>query len=206
MLELFFWDVQIKSGCCFQDGYQYQNIFGPLVKLEADYDKKLKESQTQDNIEVRWDVGLNKKITAYFSMAKNDSDLRLMPGDELRLRYDSCWYKCRMTVASSCWLDLDDLFSRSYITYKINLWKAVLIFSSPKLKRNSNPCILIPDTWGTCKSHGRAWVTSSKWRTATTRTWASSSRATRAPLPPAPTTLSSTLSGSRPALTGCRRP
>ena len=64
-----------------------QNIFGPLVKLEADYDKKLKESQTQDNIEVRWDVGLNKKITAYFNMAKNDSDLRLMPGDELRLKY-----------------------------------------------------------------------------------------------------------------------
>jgi regulator of nonsense transcripts 1 len=57
------------------------------VKLEADYDKKLKESQTQDNIEVRWDVGLNKKITAYFNMAKNDSDLRLMPGDELRLKY-----------------------------------------------------------------------------------------------------------------------
>ena len=71
----------------YQDGYQYQNIFGPLVKLEADYDKKLKESQTQDNIECRWDVGLNKKITAYFSMAKNDGDLRLMPGDELRLRY-----------------------------------------------------------------------------------------------------------------------
>ena len=71
----------------YQDGYQYQNIFGPLVKLEADYDKKLKESQTQDNIEVRWDVGLNKKITAYLNMAKNDGGVRLMPGDELRIRY-----------------------------------------------------------------------------------------------------------------------
>ena len=30
----------------YEDAYQYQNIFGPLVKLEADYDKKLKESQT----------------------------------------------------------------------------------------------------------------------------------------------------------------
>jgi regulator of nonsense transcripts 1 len=28
---------------------------------------------------------LNKKITAYFNMAKNDCDLRLMSGDELRL-------------------------------------------------------------------------------------------------------------------------
>jgi hypothetical protein len=42
------------------------------VKLEADYDKKLKESQTQENIEVRWDVGLNKKTIAYFTLAKTD--------------------------------------------------------------------------------------------------------------------------------------
>ena len=54
----------------YEDAYQYQNIFGPLVKLEADYDKKLKESQTQDNIVVRWDVGLNKKQIAYFHFAK----------------------------------------------------------------------------------------------------------------------------------------
>lgn len=56
----------------YEDGYQYQNIFGPLVKLEADYDKRLKESQTQDNVDVRWDVGLNKKIIAYFTLAKSD--------------------------------------------------------------------------------------------------------------------------------------
>lgn len=71
----------------YEDGYQYQNIFGPLVKMEADYDKKLKESQTQDNIEVRWDIGLNKKIISYFTIAKSDTDMRLMHGDELRLRY-----------------------------------------------------------------------------------------------------------------------
>jgi hypothetical protein len=42
--------------------YQYHNIFAPLVKLEADYDKKMKESQSQDNVTVRqWDIGLNKK-------------------------------------------------------------------------------------------------------------------------------------------------
>lgn len=71
----------------YEDGYQYQNIFGPLVKLEADYDKRLKESQTQENVEVRWDVGLNKKTIAYFSLAKSDGDMKLMHGDELRLRY-----------------------------------------------------------------------------------------------------------------------
>ncbi|KAL7017145.1 hypothetical protein ACKWTF_010272 [Chironomus riparius] len=71
----------------YDDGYQYQNIFGPLVKLEADYDKRLKESQTQEGIEVRWDTGLNKKTIAYFTLAKIDSDMKLMHGDELRLRY-----------------------------------------------------------------------------------------------------------------------
>ena len=54
----------------YEDAYQYQNIFGPLVKLEADYDRKLKESQTQENIVVRWDVGLNKKRIAFFHFAK----------------------------------------------------------------------------------------------------------------------------------------
>ena len=42
------------------------------MKLEADYDKKLKESQTQDNIVVRWDTGLNKKKIAYFHFAKTN--------------------------------------------------------------------------------------------------------------------------------------
>ena len=44
-------------------------------------------TQTQDNIVVRWDIGLNKKRIAYFSFPKTNDDMRLMPGDELRLRY-----------------------------------------------------------------------------------------------------------------------
>ena len=60
----------MNYACRYDDAYQYQSIFGPLVKLEADYDKKLKESQTQDNIVVRWDVGLNKKKIAYFHLPK----------------------------------------------------------------------------------------------------------------------------------------
>ncbi|KAB0406646.1 hypothetical protein E2I00_018652 [Balaenoptera physalus] len=69
----------------YEDAYQYQNIFGPLVKLEADYDKKLKESQTQDNITVRWDLGLNKKRIAYFTLPKTDSDY----GDEIAIELRS---------------------------------------------------------------------------------------------------------------------
>ncbi|KAL7005337.1 ATP-dependent RNA helicase [Cystobasidiomycetes sp. EMM_F5] len=72
----------------YEDAYQYQNIFGPLVKIEADYDKKLKESQTQENIQVRWDMGLNQKRVAWFSLPKLEAgEVRLAVGDELRLKY-----------------------------------------------------------------------------------------------------------------------
>jgi len=61
----------------YEDAYQYQNIFGPLVKLEADYDRKLKESQTQANVAIRWDIGLNKKRLAHFQLPKTDSGNKL---------------------------------------------------------------------------------------------------------------------------------
>eukprot|EP00798_Chlamydomonas_sp_ICE-L_P030122 gene30122-35102_t len=48
----------------YEDVHQYQSVFKPLVKLEADYDKAMKEGQSRDNITVRWDWGLNKKRAA----------------------------------------------------------------------------------------------------------------------------------------------
>lgn len=54
----------------YEDAYQYQNILGPLVKLEADYDRRVKESKTQENVFVRWELGLNKKRVAYFNFSK----------------------------------------------------------------------------------------------------------------------------------------
>jgi len=61
----------------YEDAYQHQNIFAPLVKLEADYDKKTKESQTQTSMTVRWDMGLNKKRIAYFNFMKADNGIVL---------------------------------------------------------------------------------------------------------------------------------
>jgi len=59
-----------------------------LVKIEADYDKRLKEAQTQEGIVVRWDMGLNQKRTAWFNLPRLESgEVRLAVGDELRLRY-----------------------------------------------------------------------------------------------------------------------
>lgn len=72
----------------YEDAFQYQNILGPLVKIEADYDKKLKESQTQDNVTVRWDQGLNMRKVAWMSLPKLESgEVRLAVGDELKLIY-----------------------------------------------------------------------------------------------------------------------
>jgi len=71
----------------YEDAYQYQRIFAPLVKLEAAYDRRTKEAQVQQNVVVRWDVGLNKKRLAFFALPKLNEELKLMAGDELRLTF-----------------------------------------------------------------------------------------------------------------------
>lgn len=60
----------------YEDGYHYQNIMAPLVKLEADYDKSSKDSQGQDGLSVRWDQGLNKKRIAIFRYVLDPAHLR----------------------------------------------------------------------------------------------------------------------------------
>lgn len=52
----------------YEDGQQYQNIFSPLVALEAAYDRKIKESMSYPVSQVRWDIGLNKKLVASFNL------------------------------------------------------------------------------------------------------------------------------------------
>lgn len=54
----------------YEDAYQYCRIFSPLVHAEAEYDRKAKESQTQSVGHVRWDIGLNKKLQAFFHLPK----------------------------------------------------------------------------------------------------------------------------------------
>src|SRR5690625_4785865 len=73
----------------YEDPYHYQNVFGPLVKMESDYDKKLKEAQSEDGLIVRWDYGLNNKHLVSFNLQKIESgDVKLAVGDEMRLRYN----------------------------------------------------------------------------------------------------------------------
>ena len=67
----------------YEDAYAHQNIFGPLVQLEADYDKAMKESQARNNIQIRWDTALNNRVLGHFIFPRIDTDLRLMIGQLL---------------------------------------------------------------------------------------------------------------------------
>ncbi|KAM3441398.1 hypothetical protein MY4824_001522 [Beauveria thailandica] len=73
----------------YDDAFHYQHIFGPLVKMESDYDKKLKEAQSEDNLTVEWSQGLNNKHLATFNLRKIESgEVKLAVGDEMLLRYN----------------------------------------------------------------------------------------------------------------------
>lgn len=71
----------------YSDANEYGRVFAPLVKLEADYDRAVKEAQHNEDVQVRWDVALNKRRVAYFYFSKEHNENRLVIGDELRLKY-----------------------------------------------------------------------------------------------------------------------
>jgi regulator of nonsense transcripts 1 len=70
----------------YEDGFHYQNILAPLVKMEADYDRQMKESLTEESIAVDWDVSLAGKWVAKFSFHRMSAESRVVVGDELRLK------------------------------------------------------------------------------------------------------------------------
>lgn len=73
----------------YTDAYQYQRSFAPLVKIEADYDKALKESKGLNYISVYWSLSLNNRQLASFYFSTVDSlDLKIAVGDEMVLRYE----------------------------------------------------------------------------------------------------------------------
>ena len=71
----------------YEDGYQYQNVIAPLVQLEAEYDRQIKEQQAREDISLRWESGLgDKRIAVFHFSGAESSGLKVMPGDELRLK------------------------------------------------------------------------------------------------------------------------
>lgn len=45
----------------YEDGYHYQNVLAPLVKMEADYDRQVKESLSAESISVRWEKKFSRE-------------------------------------------------------------------------------------------------------------------------------------------------
>ena len=72
----------------YEDGYHYQNVLAPLVKMEADYDKQMKEALTEESISLRWEKSLTGRNIATFTFSGRHSvELsRVVVGDELRLK------------------------------------------------------------------------------------------------------------------------
>jgi regulator of nonsense transcripts 1 len=70
---------------CYEDGYHYQNILSPLIKLEADYDRAMKEALSESSINIEWEKSISGKHVAAFSFGRDDSESRVMVGDELVL-------------------------------------------------------------------------------------------------------------------------
>ena len=55
-------------------------MFGPLVRLEADHDRAMKEAQARTGVTVRWDRGANQRPLARFVFPKEQAELRLTTG------------------------------------------------------------------------------------------------------------------------------
>lgn len=71
----------------YNDAYQYQRSFAPLIKFEGDHDRALKESQALERIQVRWSLGLNNRHLASFALSTYENgQLKLAVGDEIILR------------------------------------------------------------------------------------------------------------------------
>lgn len=71
----------------YNDAFQYQRSFAPLIQLECDYDKSLKESQALEHILVKWGLGLNNRHLASFTLAAYEtSNIKVAVGDEIILR------------------------------------------------------------------------------------------------------------------------
>lgn len=77
----------------YEDAYQYKRIFEPLVAAEADYDRRVKQSQTQSVGHVRWDVGLNKKPQAFFHLPKFSDGSKFQTLEYLSRSFLTCLCK-----------------------------------------------------------------------------------------------------------------
>ena len=71
---------------CYKDGQDYKDIFEPLISAEEEYDRKLKETQKKTDINIKF-YQRGKKIIAKFRYPRDDNEIKLVPGDELKITF-----------------------------------------------------------------------------------------------------------------------
>lgn len=69
---------------CYNDGQDYLDTFEPLVSAEEEYDRKLKESQKKPGITITFSKS-NRRYMCKFLYPREDSESKLVPGDELKI-------------------------------------------------------------------------------------------------------------------------
>lgn len=69
----------------YTDGYHYQNTFAPLVQMESEEDRRLREMQRKEGIRVTWGQSMGRKHLAQFVYNSNAHSIRMNPGDHLKL-------------------------------------------------------------------------------------------------------------------------
>ena len=69
---------------CYKDGQDYLEIFEPLISAEEEYDRKLKETQKKMDINIKF-FKEGKKVIAKFKYPREDNEIKLVPGDELKI-------------------------------------------------------------------------------------------------------------------------
>ena len=73
----------------YDSGHEYRAVFSPLVKLEAEMDHSIKESQSSQNVSVRWDLSVSRKRLCFFMFTREEHEAKLMVGDELKISIEN---------------------------------------------------------------------------------------------------------------------
>ena len=68
----------------YEDGQDYLETFEPLISAEEEYDRKLKETQKKTDIKTKF-VKSGRKIIAKFTYPREDNEIKLVAGDELKI-------------------------------------------------------------------------------------------------------------------------
>lgn len=99
----------------YEDGNDYLDIFEPIIQEEEKYDRKVKENQKKQPINATFNRR-GKKIVARFIFPKEDNEIKLVPGDELKIlnlkgTQEYKGYIIKMEIDDEVHLELEKIFN-----------------------------------------------------------------------------------------------